>query len=295
MKFKFKRYKIYHKGKPYYVLVPEKINENIWVVDWADWWYATFLTGSLRAMKILAACFAILGFNPYVIIYLPVGNDRITDSLSYNPDNGKYDIVFCTNRAQLKDKDWKAIRGKLKKAKWTTYKFKFDEERIRKHFKQRSKFIEEVPQEVYLKKAGAGIHLGVGTAFINFPRARYEAEALDTWDWIERELKDNDRSHNYREQSDSWTCDMRYFCFGGYNRAKYTHERPGCSWILEMYDINIANRYRKKKDYFVKPARIREKENKIEGFNQFTYASTNVLKITLGGKKKKEASQEDSP
>ena len=37
MVFKFKRYKVYHKGKTYYILVPDKIKENVWIVDWADW------------------------------------------------------------------------------------------------------------------------------------------------------------------------------------------------------------------------------------------------------------------
>lgn len=87
-KFKFKRYKIPHKGKYYYIIVPDEIKDNLWMVDWADWWYGSFVTGSLRAMKILAACFSVLGFNPYVIIYLPVGNDRIPKALSGDPENG---------------------------------------------------------------------------------------------------------------------------------------------------------------------------------------------------------------
>lgn len=209
------------------------------------------MTGSLRAMKILAACFSVLGFNPYIIIYLPVGNDRIPKALSGDPENGTYDIVFKTNRTPLKDKDWKKIRNKLKKAKWTTYTFKYDQERIEKYFKQRAKFLEYVPQDKILKNAGAGTWLAVGTAFFSFPRAWYQREAEERWEWIDRVLSVDDWSNNYNEEHDTFTLEMLYFCYGGYKKKKFTHERPGCTFSVEMYDMNIANRYLKEKDYFV--------------------------------------------
>ena len=246
-------------------------------------------------MKILAACFTILGFNPYVIIYIPVGNDRIPKGLSGNPDNGKYDIVFRTNRTQLKDKDWKAIRNKLPKTKWTTYKFKYNKERVEKYFEKKAGFLRDVPSSKILKKAGAGTWLAVGTAFFSFPKAYFQREALHMWNWIDEWLKEYDWKQNYHKERDYITCESIYFNYGGYRKKKYTHEKPGCTFNIEIYDINIANRYLREKDYFIKNARMREKENKIEGYNQFTFASTNILKITLGGKKKKEASQDDSP
>ena len=162
MTFKFKRYKIMHNGKSYYVMIPDRIKDNLWIVDWADWWYGSFVTGSLLVMKILAASFTVLGFNPYAIIYYPVGNDRIPNNLSGNPDNGRYDIVFKTNRTPLKDKDWKAIRNKLKKAKYTTYKITYDEERVKRYFKKSVKYLNEVPQKKVLRNAGAGTWLAVG-------------------------------------------------------------------------------------------------------------------------------------
>lgn len=260
MKFKFKRYKVYHKGKPYYVLIPDGIKDNLWIVDWADWWYGSFVTGSLKAIKILAACFAVLGFNPYVIIYLPVGHDKVPDGLSGHLENGKYDIMFKTNRVPLKDKDWKVIRNKLKKTQWATYKFKFDEERVKQHFNQKSQFVEYVDQEKILKNAGASTRLAVGTAIFTFPRAIYEREARNTWDWVTDDLVNEDWQARYRENGDYMTCPSGYFCYGGYEKKKFTYEEPGCTFLLEVYDINIINRYVKEKRYLVEPARVRERE-----------------------------------
>ena len=59
---------------------------------------------------------------------------------------------------------------------------------------------------------------------------------------------------------------MSYFCYGGYPKKKYTHEKPGCTFSVEMYDINVANRYLKQKDYFVENAKIRAKDKAFEVF-----------------------------
>ena len=260
MRFKFKRYKIYHKGKPYYVLIPEGIKDNLWIVDWADSWYGSFVSGTMRALKILAACFAVLAFNPYVIVYCPVGNDRIPNGLAGNLENGKYDMLFKTNRIPLKNKDWKVIRNKLKKTQWATYKFKFNEERVKKHFNQRSKFVEYVDQKKLLKNAGASTRLAVGTAIFTFPRAIYEREALSTWDWVMNDLPVEDWKRRYHENGDYMTCPSGYFSFGGYPKKKFTYEKPGCTFLLELYDINIINRYVKEKRYLVEPSRKRERE-----------------------------------
>lgn len=278
MTFKFKRYKVTHKGKTYDVLVPDGIKDNIWIRDWADWWYASFITGSLRALKILAACFAVLGFNPYVIIYLPVGNDKIVNGLSGNPENGIYDMVFRTNRVQLKDSGWKAVRQKLKKAKWTTYKLKYDAGRLEKYFKSNAKHLEKVPQDKILQKAGAATWLAVGTAFFSYPKAYYLRESIELWTWIREELSDDKNRRNYDRKRDIWTCDMCYFCYGGYQKAKYTHEKPGCSLCLEMFDMDIANRYLKEKQYLVPNTKTKPK---MEGISAYTYAGTNYFKISI--------------
>lgn len=124
MDFKFRRYKVRHDKKDYYIYVPELIKDNLWINTLNDdWWGGPFLTGSVRAMRVLSAGFALLGVNPYAILYLPIKGDLIPEGWSFNPENGNYDVVFRTNRTQMKDGDWKAIRGKLKKTKWTTYTF----------------------------------------------------------------------------------------------------------------------------------------------------------------------------
>lgn len=274
--YKFKRYKVLHKGKAYYVLIPHGIKDNIWIRDWADWWYGSFVTGNLRAIKRLAACFTLLGFNPYAIIYLPVGNDRIPYGLSGNPENGTYDIVFRSNRIHLKDEDWKAIRGKLKHTKCTTYKLKYNKERVEKYFGKSSDYLSYVPDHKVLKNAGSGTWLAVGTAFFSYPRSYYQRGALDLWCWIKDALED-DRCYNYHGDKDYWVCNMRYFQYGGYDRKKYSHERPGCTLALEMYDIDIANRYLKEKDYMVS----NNKSRQVQGITPYTYASESYFKISI--------------
>lgn len=245
MYFKFKRYKIRHKGKDYYIFVPDGIKDNLWIVDWADWWYGTFITGSRHALKILVACFALLGFNPYAIIYLPVGKDKIPKNLAGDRDNGMYDIVFRTNRVHFKDKDWKEIRSKLKKTSPTTYKFKYDKERIKEYFGRKSKDLDNIPSSKILKNAGALSWLAVGTAFFSYPQIYYQRNAADLCDSIQ------DLHGHYNEKYDMWTCAMTCFCYGGYERSKYTYEKPGLTLNVELYDINEANYFLKEKDYLI--------------------------------------------
>lgn len=245
MDIKFKRYKIHHNCKEYYVFVPQGIKDNLWIVDWADWWDGTYITGSRRALKILTACFALIAFNPYAIIYLPVGKDKIAKWLSYNPENGKYDIVFKTNRTHFKDKDWKEIREKLKKTRWTTYKFEYDKERIKAYLGKKSEELEIVAQDEILKKAGANTWLAVGTAFFNYPQIYYQWKAASLCDSVPK------LSGTYHKDRDSWTCERDCFCYGGYERHKYSYEKPGLTLNIELYDMETVNRVLRKKDFLV--------------------------------------------
>lgn len=245
MIYKFKRYKIRHKGKDYYIFVPKGIQDNLWVVDWADNWYGTFITGSRRALTVLVACFALIGFNPYAIIYLPVGKDRIPKALTYNPENGSLDIVFRTNRVHFKNKDWKEIRRKLKKAQWTTYKFRYDTERIKDYQGKKSEELKTVPVSKILKKAGGNSWLAVGTAFFSYPQIIYHQNAVSLCDYIPK------MRGQYCDKYDSWTCRMENFCYFGYERKKYSHEKPGLTLNLELYDMKEVNQFLKKKDYLV--------------------------------------------
>jgi hypothetical protein len=119
--------------------------------------------------------------------------------------------------------------------------------------------------------------VAVGTAFFSFPRAYYQREAVGTWEWIKDDLSVDDRSRNYNKERDYFTCDMTYFCYGGYQKKKFTHEKPGCTFATEMYDINIANRYLKEKDHIIDNVKKRPKKENVEGISPYTYAGTNVL------------------
>lgn len=261
MEIRYRRYKIQHKGKSYYIYIPQQLKDELWVIDIGnDWYNTTFLTGSFRAMKTLVASFALLGFNPYSIVFLPIGKDRIVDGWLVNPLNGRYDVVFRTNRVPFKAKDWKIIRNKLKKAKWTTYKMKVNEERIREYFGNQIKGIEAIPRGKILRKAGAHCLVALETVFFTYPRVVYQKETIDTIDWIKGPLSDEKRYLKwcYDEGHDSWTCD--WTCFSGNRRQpKFTDSKPGTGLSLELYDLNIVNRYKKEKDYLVENIRVRAK------------------------------------
>lgn len=277
MTFRFKRYKIRHDKKDYYIFVPELIKDNLWINTLNDdWWGGPFLTGSVKAMRVLGACFGLLGFNPYAIIYLPIKDDLIPEGYTHNPENGNYDVVFRTNRTHMKDKDWKEIRNKLKKTKWTRYKFKFQEERMRKYFKKDMELLSIAEEIRILKKAGANMWLSNGTVFCSYPRSVYRRCAVDTWECIREGIEDGSVSGFYDERNDYWTANM----LGGITgwgtsvRKKCTYERPGTYLNLEIYDIKIANRKQKEKERLVKCDR-----SNLPPRNN---PAMNVLKIKFG-------------
>ena len=82
-KLKFKWYKINFNNKFYYVFIPFDY-EDIWIVDWADWWYGgAWIEASIYSMKIVIACFCILAFNPFAIFYFPVRKNKRPYTFSY--------------------------------------------------------------------------------------------------------------------------------------------------------------------------------------------------------------------
>ena len=256
MVFEFKRYKIRHNKRDYTIFIPEQIKDNLWINTLNDdWWGGPFLSGSVRAMRIVCACFALIGFDPYAVIYLPIRDDKLPKSYSGNPENGHYDVVFRTNRVQMKDKDWKEVRNKLKKSKWTRYTFDFQEDRIRKYFKKDIDFLNKADPAVILKGAGAKMWLSCGTLFCSHPRSIYRACSIDAWEYIEDGLKTGKIGGYYNEGYDYWTADMIRSLTGWtryVSRKKYTYEKPGVGLNLEIYDIHIANRKLKKKETLIK-------------------------------------------
>ena len=243
---KYKRYEVWHNKRTYFVYVPEGIKNSIYTLDWADWWYGTFIRGSRKGMQILTAGFALLGFNPYAIVYYPVGGDMIPEGIDVNPENGKYDIVFKTNRTHFKDKDWKEIRNKLNHSPCTTYKFDCNSTRIQTYFEKKVKDLRKVPDDKMLKSAGANVWLAVGTAFFVYPRYYYQQEAASLIEEI------NTLGGVYHENFDEWIPHLAGFCYGGYERNKYTYEKPGLTLNLEVYDLNEINHIQKKKVKLVK-------------------------------------------
>lgn len=163
-------------------------------------------------------------------------------------------MVFRTNRVHLSDTDWKNIRLKLKKAKWTRYKFKFNEERFKKYFNKNVDYLKKAGPDEILKKAGANMWLSCGTVFCSFPRIIYRWCSIDTWEYMAKGLKNGNVGGLYERRNDSWIADMIGSVTGWttYGRKKYSYEKPGVMLNLEIFDIHIANRKLKEKMHLIK-------------------------------------------
>ena len=283
-KFKFKRFMIHHNGKDYHVIIPQNIC-HLWCVDWNDDWFGgCFLSGSAESLRNLIAGYGALAFNPYLIVYLPIKNNDIPECLN-RYDNGCYDLVFCTNRAQLNLCDWKKIRKKLLIEKWTTYKFNFDIDRMKSYFKKNIDDLKKINHNKLLTKAGANIVLYAETAFFSFPQCYYQMNAVDMHEVFFKDFENEDMSYCYRPESDRWICyDHAYFVYHGVNRKHFTNERPSVCFQLELYDLDIINKYRKKKEVLVKRQSSKSTASKIWE----KYISYPVVEIKLAAGNKKD-------
>lgn len=255
VKYRFKKYVITHNHKQYVVMVPMNVENCLWIVDWADWWYGTFIDSSVRGIKLLNACFAYMGFNPHVIMYLPVKDCLIPRYLTPNPENGRSDIVFMTEQSRVRGSTWVEIRKKLRKAKpVSTNVFKYDIERIKYYFKDKVKALDTVPYGVYTNKAKSDCWLFADTAFFSYPTLLYQWNCIDIHNCFSEVFERNDYRYNYHEKDDYWVCnDFVYFSWCARAKAKFSNEKPPLTLIIELYDYKIANRYTKKQDYLVSP------------------------------------------
>lgn len=286
-KFKFKRFKVNHNEKDFYVLIPENVDQ-LWIVDWADDWFGgCFISGSAKSLQSMIAGYGVLGFNPYVIIYIPSRYNDIPTSLNYH-DNGIYDMVFCTNRVQLKLSDWKEIRQKLVSAQWTRYKFDFNIGRMKKIFKKNLDDLRNMSHQKILTKSGTNIELCSNTAFFCYPRIYFQMNAIDMHEEFFEDFGNSDMSFCYRKDTDGWTCYTHmFFSYDGIRRKcknDFTYERPYGTFQLELYDLEIINKYRKQQEDFVK------RRSNIDASSDIwkKYLSYPVLEISLAPKKKKE-------
>lgn len=257
-KYKFKRYDVIHNHKKYVVMVPYKVANCMWIVDWADWWYGTFLRCSMRGYKILNTCFSLLSFNPHVIIYLPIKDTLIPYYMSEDPNDGSLDVVFTTEQSRVKGSTWVQIRKKMKKMKPKTYVFKYDIDRMNYYFKDKVKLVDEISFDKVCNNAHADCWLYADTAFFSYPTACYQTNCLQLDEYYE-ELKNYNFRNCYNEKDDTWCCNtMTNFSYGARRKYTYTDESPDLTLNIEIYSYKIANRYRKQKDYLV------SKENRME-------------------------------
>ena len=144
MKIKFNKYSIKLKNKNYTILIPKENYHHIWLSEYDcenSWMYA-----DIKCFPTLIHIFALLSYNPYMIIYLPVKNNEYPEILNENniADFCKLDAVYCTNRSQLKHSDWKNIRHMLKFIKPDKYEFNYNKEKILKNIEPKINEYKEV-------------------------------------------------------------------------------------------------------------------------------------------------------
>lgn len=246
MEYRFLQYKVNYQKKEYVIFIPEHY-QQLWIVDWADDWYGgCFIDGSAQCLLHLIAGYGLLAYEPNAILYLPVKHQKIPQYLNHE-DNGCYDMVFCTNRCQLKFSEWKAIRRTLKYNATSMYAFDMDTKKIKNQF-QKELRKNGMNDRKWLKKAGANIALHASTAFFVFPKDYYCENAIRLYGCFEEVINQNEFGSCYNEEKDIWTClNCDAFVYGGVKRLKPTYERPYITFYLELCDIDIINRYMKKK------------------------------------------------
>lgn len=255
--YKFNRYEISIEKKKYTVLIPHGVKNNLWIIDWADWWYGTFLDGNMQGLSIMDTCFALLGYNPHVIVYLPIKDTFIPESMTYNPTNGRYDVLFMSEQSRIKSDTWIKIRQKLKKTKSTSYIYQYDYERNKWYFEQKLKKYQNVYDDTLVNKARGDSWLYANTVFFVFPIQIYQRRSLSFHHYFFIDLTEEEIESCYDSKHDSWTCYTHYtFAYGLRDKYKFTEEEPELTLNIELYDIEIANRYLKKKDKLVDPRKI---------------------------------------
>lgn len=255
--FKFDRYTIYIEKKKYTVLIPHGVNSNLWIIEWADWWYGTFLDGSLQGLNILDACFAMLGYNPHIIVYLPIKNTLMPKNMTYNPTNGKYDVVFMTEQSRVKSTTWVKIRQKMKKVRLTKYTYQYNFERNKAYFEKKLRKYKNIYDDTLVNKARGDSWLYADTTFFVFPIHIYQRKSISFHQYFFVDLTEEDIEYCYNKKHDSWTCYTHFvFAYGLRDKYKFTQEEPGLTLNIELYDVEIANRYLKKKDKLVDPKEV---------------------------------------
>lgn len=252
--YKFRRYKVPYKKKYYYIYIPFEYDQ-LWIIDWADWWYGgAWIDGNIQCLKYLIASFCILAFNPYAIIYLPIRNNKRPNTFAFG-DNCEYDLVFRTTNLWIRDKDLKKMVKNLKYTRWTTYKCKINLERMKRYFHDNIKKIEDIPDYKILVNADG--HINGSIIYYSFPQVWYQQEAIDLVDYFFNEIfTKDDFSDCYDEKYDWFSKPFASFVWSGKRKSKYTYKRPSLTFYIEFYDIDIMNKYAKEKIYLVDKNKI---------------------------------------
>ena len=249
-KFKFKRYKVNYKKHYYYIYIPF-VYDHIWYVDFGNAWYGGgFFDANIKNLKYLLACFCLLAFNPYAIVYLPISKNKRPNTFAYG-DNCEYDVILKTTKVSIKDKDIKKIVRNLNKYfKWTTYKLKVDLDRMRRYFRRTIEKVDKIPCEKILINSDG--YLNNGIIHYSFAQEWYQYEAVDLLRYFNKSVfHRNDFSSCYDKEHDYFRPEISCFVYNGKKRDKYTYNKPALTLYIEFYDLSIINRYVKEKVYLV--------------------------------------------
>ena len=240
-KFKFKRYKVNYKKHYYYIYIPF-VYDHIWYVDFGDTWYGGgFFDADIKNLKYLLACFCLLAFNPYAIVYLPIRKNKRPNTFAYG-DNCEYDVILKTTKVSIKDKDVKTIVRNIKYYKWTTYKLKVDLDRMKLYFRKIKEKMEKIPCDKILINSDG--YLNNGIIHYSFAQEWYQYQAVDLIEYFTKVVfHRNDFSSCYDKEHDYFRPEISCFVYNG--------KKPALTFYIEFYDLNIINRYVKEKVYLV--------------------------------------------
>lgn len=145
----------------------------------------------------------------------------------------------------------------MKKIKPVSYILHYNFERNKVYFKKKLKKYQDIYDGTLVNKARGDNCLNANTAFFVFPVQIYQRRSINVHEYFFVFLSKQDISVCYDEEKDHWTTYTMYtFAYALRTKPKFTEEKPGLTLNIELYDIDIINRYKKHKDRLIDPREV---------------------------------------
>lgn len=247
-KIKVKKFNIKWQKKDYEILIPYFPINSLWVacLETED---GNGIIGTLEGTEAFSVILEIASRNPFSILYIPIHSFQIPDvnqimqAVTFDKE-GLFDIVITSTKVQLKRKDWKQIRYKIRKSKFENIELSY-------HF-DLHETVEYYDQKNIIK--GALNDVQCGTFFIVYPQPFLQYSSRRFHRWLEKlkstenySLKYDDRYGEitvYSFYTDVWTFILEQPSFD--NPKKLT-----CGFYVDCMDIKTMEKFLKRKINFL--------------------------------------------